>query len=267
MKPAYLLIVLGLLALGTEVHAAKYRIERSYPHGGPYLGKKTIIQFSLFRGTETTPLRASDLQIEHEKLIHLMTIDSGFQEYLHEHPEEVASGIWEVPVLIRTAGDYRFYLQFLPEDEITTKTVTFDDRFVSDPSQVVPSSPVNPGEQLTFVDGDFKVTLNYVGGQKPVQKQVAQVYFTIEKNGVVIPFHDLDLYLGTQMHIAGISGDKNDFVHAHPGEGNADGNPDPREITKLYFKQSGFHGLFMQYQYKGVVHTNQFALRVKSVLP
>lgn len=262
MKPIYFVLALSLFGLGGELQAAKYRIEHSYPHGGPYLGKETKIQFQLFRGTETTPLKATDLQVEHEKLIHLMTIDSGFQEYLHEHPEEVSPGVWEVPVVIRTAGNYRFFLQFLPEDEITTKTVTFDDRFVKDPSQVVPSSPVKPQEQFTFEDGEFKVTINYVGGQKPVQKKAAEAYFTIEKNGAVIPFKDLDLYLGTQMHIAGISADKNDFVHAHPGEGDWR-EPDPKEITKVYFKQSGYYGLFMQYQYKGVVHTNQFALHVQ----
>ena len=263
MKPiCKVLWVLCLFGLGTELHAAKYRVERSYPHGGPFLGKETIIQFQLFRGTETTPLKATDLQVEHDKLIHMMTIDSGFQQYLHEHPVEVSSGVWEVPVNIKTAGAYRFYLQLLPEDEITTKTVTFDDRYVSDPSQVVPSSPVHPEEKFVFDDGEFKVTLGYVGGVKPVQKQIGQVYFTIEKNGVTIPFADLDQYLGTKMHIAGISADKNDFVHAHPGEGFWDRDPDPKEVTKVYFKQSGYYGLFMQYQYKGVVHTNQFALHV-----
>ncbi len=253
-----------LVGLGAELQAAKYRVAQSYPHGGPFLGKTTTIQFSLYRGTDPAPLKAAELQVSHEKLIHMMMIDSGFQEYHHEHPEEVSPGLWEVAVNLNIAGDYRFYLQFLPEDEITTKTVTFDDPFVLDPKQVVPSAPVKPQEQLVFVDGEFKVTLNYLGGGNLVQKKVGQIYFTIEKNGVQVPFSDLDLYLGGKMHIAGISADKADFVHAHPGENFWSAGPGVDEITKIYFKQAGYYGLFMQYNFEGVVRTAQFALQVNA---
>lgn len=264
MKLIYQISVLiCLVGLGTELQAAKYRVSQSYPHGGPFIGKKTIIQFSLYRGTETTPLEAKELQLSHEKLIHMMTIDSGFQEYHHEHPEEVSPGVWELPILLTTPGSYRFYLQFLPEDEITTKTVAFDDLYVADPNQVVPTTPVKPQEQLVFIDGAYKVTLNYLTGQ-PVKKKIGQIYFTIEKNGVVVPFSNLDLYLGGKMHIAGISADKADFLHAHPGENFWRSGPDVEEITKIYFQQAGYYGLFMQYNYDGVVRTAQFALQVKA---
>ena len=135
------LFSVSLLSLSSGALAATYRIERSYPEGGPKLGKETIIEFKIFRGKLTTPLTAKDLLVEHEKLIHMMTVDSGFQKYLHEHPVEVSSGVWRVPVLINTPGAYRFFLQFLPDGEITTKTVVFDDRYVVKPEQIVPSSP------------------------------------------------------------------------------------------------------------------------------
>ncbi len=247
-------LLVALFTVAIEGHGAKYRVERSYPNGGPSVGKQTTIRFSLYRGTETTPLKAEELQVEHEKLIHMMTVDSGFQQFLHEHPAEVLPGVWEVPVLITTAGNYRFFLQMLPEDEITTKTVAFDDLYLASPNQVVPSSPVDPQERLEFVDGEFKVSLIFTG-EKPQQKKIAEAYFKIEKNGIVIPSSDLDLYLGAKAHIAGISADKNEFVHAHP---------EPTDITKLYFQQAGYFGVFMQYSYQGVVHTNQFALQVKA---
>src|SRR5437016_5277098 len=109
------LCLLSLFVLGGQAGAAKYRVERSYPQGGPKLGQETIIQFSLYRMGEPNPLKSGDLDIEHEKLIHMMLIDSGFREYRHEHPQEVTPGVWQVPVTLKTAGDYRFYLQFLPD--------------------------------------------------------------------------------------------------------------------------------------------------------
>lgn len=257
--------IFGLVFLGFQVtaFAAKYRVEHSFPLGAPKLGQDTVIHFSLFRGSDTVPLTAEQMQVEHEKLIHMMVVDTGFQEYLHVHPEEVSKGVWEISILLKSPGDYRTYLQFLPEDEITTKTVSFDTRFVEYPEQPVPTSPVKPEESLTFVDGEFTVTLIPVPAFEPTQKQLSQFYFKITQNGVEIPFADLGLYLGAKMHIAGISADKNDFAHAHPGGGEPYPGIDPDQITKIFFKNSGYYGLFMQYEYKGVVHTNQFALQVK----
>lgn len=245
-------VVLGL-TLGTYSSAATYKITHSYPQGGPYVGKETLLQFSLFRGTDTTPLTSADLQVEHEKLIHLMTVDSGFIEYQHQHPVETSPGIWQLPITIKVAGDYRFFVQMLPQDEILTKTVAFDDKYLENPQQIVPISPVHPEQKLTFEEGEFKITIKQVSGELK-QKVTAEIVFQVEKNGIVIPIEDLDNYLGAKMHIAAISSDKKDFVHAHP---ESDG------IVKLYFKQPGYYGIFMQYSYKGLLHTNQFAVQVK----
>ncbi len=264
MKSLYRLgFILCFFGFQLTALAAKYRVEHTFPQGGPKLGQNTVIHFSIFRGSDTVPLSAAQMQIEHEKLIHMMVIDTGFQEYLHVHPEEVSLGVWEISILLKTPGDYRTYLQFLPEDEITTKTVSFDARFVEFPEQQVPTSPVKPEQNLTFVDGEFTVTFIPVPGFEPTQKQLSQFYFKIFQNGVEVPFEDLGLYLGAKMHIAGISADKNDFAHAHPGGGDPVGGIDPDKITKIFFQKSGYYGLFMQYVYKGVVHTNQFSLQVK----
>lgn len=261
----YSVLFIALFAvLGFRANAATYKVKHSYPEGGPVVGKKTLLQFSLFRGSSPTPLTAADLQLEHEKLIHLMTIDSGFLEYHHEHPEEVSPGVWQLPIVIKTPGNYRVFMQMLPQDEILTKTVFFDDLFLETPQQNVPAVPVDPNQKLTFTDGEFTVTLNYVGAA-PKQKVVQETYFKIEKNGIPVAITELDNYLGAKMHIAAISSDKKDFVHAHPGSHRSemDGlGPTPDEIVKVYFQQSGYYGIFMQYSYKGVLHTNQFSLQV-----
>lgn len=268
MKRLLSLSTLLLLGAACGAQALTYRVERSYPLGAPKVGGKTVIQFSLYRSSDPAPLTAADLDLEHEKLIHLMAIDSGFVEYMHEHPEEVSPGVWQLPVFIKTPGDYRFFLQFHPSDELTNKLVFFDDRYAESPSQVVPTAPVHSGEQLAFVDGEFKVTMSFTAGP-PTQKKITPVRFTIEKNGVVIPMKDLDNYLGVKAHIAAIAADKNDFVHAHPGERGAQGeigaDPDA-ELVKLYCKEAGYYGVFMQFQYKGVLHTTQFAIHVKPAL-
>lgn len=243
---------LAFFLFAVLAQAAVYRVEHSFPQTTPKVGQKTILQFSLFRANNKTPLTSADLDLEHEKLIHLMSIDSGFQNYLHEHPVEVSPGVWQLPLTLNIAGNYRFFLQFRPTGELLTKTLFMDALFLEMPGQEVPSSPVHPEENLVSTSGDFKVTLLYAA-DPPMQKKITPVFFRVEKKGVSIGSDDLDDYLGAKMHLAVISADKTDFVHAHPESG----------VSKLYLKQSGYYGLFMQFSYQGVLVTNQFSLHVK----
>jgi hypothetical protein len=242
--------------------SATYRVEHKYPKG-IQVGKPTEVEFSIFQGTSKTPLAASELDLEHEKLIHFLGVDSGFTQYLHEHPAESSKGVWRVILNVNNSGNYRFWLQFKPSDETDIKTVSFDDAFLKTPGEKVATSPVNTSKTLQFKDVSFVTSLSLPKGD-PKQHQMTTLKFKVEKNGVVIPFKDLDNYLGAKIHVVAISSDKNDFVHSHPGHGGHGGHGTMSDdSTDLHFMQKGFYGIFAQYSYKSVVHTAQFGIIVK----
>lgn len=83
--------VLGFLFLSSVVSAATYRVEPSFPEG--IKPGNPLVRFSIYRDDSTAPLTASSLAFEHERLIHLLTVDSGFLRYRHEHPVEVSPGV------------------------------------------------------------------------------------------------------------------------------------------------------------------------------
>ena len=51
MKHFFVLMFFFGAAAGS--FGAKYRVERSYPLGGPNVGKETIIELKFFRGSDT----------------------------------------------------------------------------------------------------------------------------------------------------------------------------------------------------------------------
>ncbi len=256
------------LLCAVQSYAATYRVVRSYPLGKPKAGLENLLRFSLYRGASTTALTSSDLQIEHEKLIHLMALDSGFSGYHHEHPAEVSPGVWEVSMKINVAGKYRIWMQFLPEGEVSTKLLSFDDSFLNFEGEVVPNAPLESKVKLESTEGEYKVTLSLPDGDL-FQHTNAPLKFSFSKNGKVIPVTDLDNYLGAKMHLAGISGDKKDFMHAHPGhhiffdEGSLERAD--LDIIHGHFMQTGYYGLFLQFSHEKALHTVRLGVTVKGM--
>src|SRR5690349_16830386 len=48
-----------------------------------------------------------DLQIVHEKLIHLLIVSDDLAEFYHEHPEPQANGSFKVPFTFKNGGKFK----------------------------------------------------------------------------------------------------------------------------------------------------------------
>ena len=254
-----------ICGFGHEAWAAKFRAVSSFPMGDPRPGEEFILQFSLFRENETVPLKGSELLIQHEKPLHAFMLDSGFEQYVHEHPVETSPGVWQIKATVSAAGKYRTWLQFKPQNETKTQTLSFDSEILFCPSETVPSSPVDPSVKLTVADGPYRVTASFPSGE-PMQHGMTEVTFKIEKDGVELKGADLENFLGAKIHVTGISSDKEDFVHDHPGHTVvAMGSNDlDKDLTlKMHFMQEGYYGLFAQFVHDSRLVTAQFGIEVK----
>ena len=151
-----------------------------------------------------------DLQIVHEKPMHLLVVSNDLAEFNHLHPEPQADGSFKVTHIFPNGGAYKLYADFTPpnasqivdrldvnvageararatlvEDKTTTKTI--DGLRVT----MRPDKPLRAGDELllNFAAADAKT------GQ---------------------PATDLQPYLGSLAHFVIISEDTTDFLHAHP---------------------------------------------------
>ena len=151
-----------------------------------------------------------DLQIVHEKPMHLLIVSTDLAEFYHIHPEPSSDGSYRVQHTFPNGGDYKLYADFTPAnakqvvERIDVKVAGAERPKVAlvadkkleksvDGLKVVmkPSAAIKAGQELTL---DFQVFDATTGK----------------------PATDLQNYLGELAHFVIISEDLVDFVHAHP---------------------------------------------------
>lgn len=151
-----------------------------------------------------------DLQIVHEKPMHLLIVSTDLAEFYHVHPEQSPDGSYKVTHTFPNGGDYKLYADFTPKDS----------------AQVVEQIDIKvAGQERAKVallpDTTFERT---VEGLKVVMKSSAEIKagqeltldFQAFDAASSKPATDLQKYLGEMAHFVIISEDLKDFVHAHP---------------------------------------------------
>ena len=170
-------------------------------------GQPTTLTFTVKDQQGAT---VKDLQIVHEKPMHLLIVSKDLAEFYHVHPEPSADGSYRVTHTFPNGGDYRLYADFTPQGAVQVVeqidlTVTGSERAkvalipdtkfekVVDGLKIVmkPSADIKAGQELTLDFQAFDATTGK-------------------------PASDLQNYLGELAHFVIISEDLEDFVHAHP---------------------------------------------------
>ena len=170
-------------------------------------GQPTTLTFTVKDQQGAT---VKDLQIVHEKPMHLLIVSKDLAEFYHVHPEPSADGSYRVTHTFPNGGDYKLYADFTPQGAVQVVeqidlTVTGSERAkvalipdtkfekVVDGLKIVmkPSADIKAGQELTLDFQAFDATTGK-------------------------PASDLQNYLGELAHFVIISEDLEDFVHAHP---------------------------------------------------
>jgi hypothetical protein len=151
-----------------------------------------------------------NLQIVHEKPMHLLVVSHDLAEFYHLHPERQPDGSYAVAHTFPNGGDYRLYADFTPPNS----------EQVVEPIELKVSGGAREKTALA-PDQKFEKT---VDGLRVVMKPSADIKagqelmldFQIFDALTGKPTTDLQNYLGELAHFVIISEDMKDFVHAHP---------------------------------------------------
>lgn len=157
--------------------------------------------------------RVSDLEITHEKLLHLIVVSSDLSFFTHEHPVQRPDGRLAVELTLPRPGEYRAFADLKPKGRESV--------VVSAPL-VVPGTPA-PAVALSPValpalarDGGYEVELR--PGAPLTAGRDAMLSFAIrDASG---PITDLRPYLGARGHCVIISADRTHYLHSHPMDGD-----------------------------------------------
>lgn len=205
-------------------------------------GEQQSFQFTIGTADGGT---VTKFDVEHEKRLHLVLVrrdGSGFQ---HVHPEMATDGTWSVPLTLPTAGSYRVFADFKPENG--AKTTLGTDLQVS--GSYEPKQYGTDTREFT-VDG---YTVRLGGDLKPGAESL--VTTTVTKDGK--PVTDLQPYLGANGHLVALRSADLAYLHVHPLDA-PDAGPEVKFMVQV--PTSGRYRLFLDFQHGGKVRTAEFTL-------
>jgi len=222
-----------------------------------------------------------DLQVVHEKKMHVLIVSDDLQEFYHIHPQQDPDGKLEVSHVFPHGGSYRIFADFTPEGAsqvIEQKTVN-----VKGPERE--TAKLIPDEKLEKEVKDIKVILKVDKDKLTANRELILGFDVLDlKSGK--PVTNLEKYLGELAHFVVISEDLRDFVHVHPMSEDDPGmkrtdhkehagddehshhHGADNEKTKamvyahLRFPKAGIYKLWAEFKREGKVITVPFVLKV-----
>ncbi len=186
--------------------------------------------------------RVRQLEIVHERPMHLMIVSEDLAEFDHVHPELTERGTWSVAYTFRHRGRYRLYLDLAQRIE----------RFVVDAAAAGETRPPVTLRQTPW-SGERDGLLLTVTPRGALETG-RDVEMQVALSGAAAA--DIEPYLGAWGHVVLIDERHRSFVHAHPS-----GGPGLMEIT-ANFSEPGLYKLWAQFQSGGKVVVIPFTLRV-----
>lgn len=235
------------------------------------------LRFFVNEKPQGTPIVASSLELEHEKLMHVIGVRSDLSEFFHIHPNPTSSpGVLLVDHTFSKPGEYKIWSEVKKGGTIHG--------FGHTPVTVSGSGPVEE-KKVSF-------GRNIIVDQYQVALAVDDVVAKGYETDLSFDVHSftgeeivVENYLGAQMHLAIISEDRSVFLHTHPEDGShnhaslrlipvahAHGGVDdghmsdaPDEMVNFHvaFPKAGLYKLFAQFRPVGVNLPPDEALRAE----
>ncbi|MBM7649792.1 hypothetical protein JOC78_002776 [Bacillus ectoiniformans] len=186
----------------------------------------------------------TDLEINHEKLLHLIVVDEHLDQYYHLHPEETAPGQFETASTLKE-GTYKAFVDIKPKNlDYEVQPLAFS---VGTPAADEHSHGSLKADQLLekTVDGNM-VTLE----TSPLVKN-EPVTLTFDVHGA-----ELEPFLGAMGHVVILDEEANEYLHVHPAD-------EKRPVFETEFSQPGIYKIWAEFQKNGKVTVYPFVVEVK----
>src|SRR5215213_7958694 len=202
----------------------------------------------------------SDLEIVHEKPIHLIVVSDDLSFFDHIHPQLAPDGRYTVETSFPSGGAYKLYASYTPEGaeaQVSDLKVDVAGRPRERVALVPDTQDTKPAGDLLLVTLRPDKTL--VSG-KPVMLRFAVTDARTGTSAV----GDLQPYLGALAHFVIISQDTSQFLHAHPTvESDSAAQPNPEVAAQTVFLKPGLYKVWAQFQRNQRVETVDFVLNVQ----
>jgi len=234
-------------------------------------GRDTTLRFEII---SPEGKRVTELEVVHEKLIHLLIVSKDLSWFAHEHPQLQSDGSFALNLNFPRGGEFTLYHDFTPTrvgmQVVPVNISVQGDTPADQPLTVSPIGPQSAGDGYT---------VEWVGSGPPFTSlQTQSLRFKVRHNGQ--PLNDLEPYLGALGHLIVISQDRKHFVHSHPlpeqklpprsvsgsptSAASANSPAGPDVVFNALFPAPSLYKAWAQFQHKGKVLTAPFVFEVLS---
>ncbi len=184
-----------------------------------------------------------DLEVSHEKLMHLIVISEDLEVFQHLHPEKVSAGVFKATADLED-GMYQAFVDIKPSEL----------QYVNEPHPVMVGEHaghedahvhLEPESQWTKEQGGYSVTLDVDN-------------FSV-KDSVVLSFDiegaEPEDYLGSLGHVVVVDEGLDEFIHVHPREGT-------EPVFEAHFSKPGMYKLWAEFKLNGEVFAFPYVLEI-----
>jgi plastocyanin len=184
-----------------------FRVDFKSEPGTIQAGQPATLSFTVKDQQGAT---VKDLQVVHEKPMHLLVVSRDLAEFYHVHPEQSVDGSYRVQHVFPNGGDYKLYADFTPQAAVQV-VEQLDIKVAGTERAKVALQPDTSYEKSVE---NLKVVMKPSAEIKAGQELTLDFQAFDADSGK--PATDLQNYLGELAHFVIISEDLKDFVHAHP---------------------------------------------------
>jgi hypothetical protein len=185
----------------------------------------------------------SDIEVNHEKLMHLIVVSTDLNIYKHLHPETNDPGVFKVKHGLE-AGEYRVFVDIKPKDlayEVDPISVNLGDAHGEHSHD-----PLQPDSSLVKKSGEHQVTL-----QPTSLKVNEEIQLKFDLHGEIPEQH-----LGALGHVVILDEKAEQYIHVHPLDGD---NP----IFETKFSKPGIYKIWAEFKFNGEVNVFPYVVEIK----
>ncbi len=193
----------------------------------------------------------SDVQIVHEKLMHLLIAKADLSSFDHVHPSQQPDGRFVLPYTFATAGDYLLFADLTPAGERTQifrmpvkVGAPSENDFsptVKPPIIRTPVVPLFPDAALAREFRGIRVALSPDPPTLKKQQEIT-LTFSLSSEGEPIKLYP---WLGAMGHCIAIHEDTQTLLHFHPASDRA---PNGAVTMHAVFPRPGLYKLWAQFR-------------------
>lgn len=210
-----------------------------------------LTQFVLqIQDDDGTPIKRFDLL--HEKLVHLIIVRDGLDEFAHLHPEVDQMGMLTTEFAFSKSGKYRLFADHQPQGK--SAGLATGEIVVAGDDQ--PAERLMPNTSPVVAVGELRAHVKVKSGD-----QESMVRFRLaDAAGRAVD--DLQPYLGAMGHLVIISADGSEYVHAHPVN-EALAAPEGVVEFAAHFPKPGIYKAWGQFRRHNSILTVPFVMEHK----